>query len=451
MESPGSGEATPAGMHEIKEGSEVEILEPKPSEGTLVVASPQSIAPSRAPSLSARPRIQKSARSATAPTDLNQLLNELEPELPDLVAAVRTGWASFDQLCDASDGKDDNKSSKTTRNAYAQIYPLVRATFERAHGQIVSAYLNERIQAYAAVTRPPDRRWLQGGAKPMQDLNAQAIELQAPAKTRWPFNLTRRSRPAFHFTYDLATAPVAGQLFSRITQLGFDARRIVPRARLAECMDQLYSTTTDLIGIIEAHGRTDRNLERWKIAIARRDLDQVELRYLQVTARLLYFAGVITGTCAAVLGSLLIGVAAGLDSIGVTAVMFAAVGALLSVVQKMADDKLTVRYVVGQFYLWILGFVRPIIGAFAGLLLQLALAAGLIPLSVSGNAGKAYILLLGFAIGFAERSIPDVFSRAGVSTGLPAPTSEPSVPSEEEPTKSKTKKRPLTRRKGSRR
>jgi hypothetical protein len=359
----------------------------------------------------ARPsRARSPIDSSLRPAD-NQLLNDLEETLPDLVAAVRAGWASFDQLVDASEGKDANDNSKAQK-AYVQIYPLVRATFEKAHGQIVSVYLSDQIQAYAAITRPIGRQ----------------RRLRGPR--RWP---------DFHFTYDLATAPIAGHLFSRITQLGFDAKRIVPRTRLGECLDQLYSTTTDLMGIIEAHGHTDRNLEQAKIAIAQRDLDQVELRYMQVTARLLYFAGVFTGTAAAVLGALWIGVNAGLDSIGVSAVMFAAVGALLSVVQKMADDTLTVRYVVGQFYLWILGFVRPIIGAFAGLLLLLALTAGVIPLSVSGQAGKAYILLLGFAIGFAERSIPDVFSRAGVSTGLPPESNATSQMAPEAPIQPKTK------------
>jgi hypothetical protein len=356
------------------------------------------------------------------------LLIELEPELPDLVAAVRSGWASFDQLVDASEGRE--RGNATKKAPYLLIYPLVRATFERSHGQIVDVYFSSRIEAYSAITVPIAKPWLIRLFAMFRKSKSTA-ELPLPAEKPWPFGPLGH-RPDFHFIYDLATAPIAGQLFSRITQLGYEAKRIVPRGRLAECLDQLYSTTTDLMGILEVHGKTDRTLEQVKVAISERDLDQVELRYLQVTARLLYFVGVICGTAAAAVGALTIGVSSGLDSVGITAVMFAAIGALLSVVQKMADDTLTVRYVVGPLYLFILGFVRPVIGAFAGLLLQLAMAAGVIPLSVSGGPGKAYTLLLGFAIGFAERSIPDVFSRAGVSTGLPPMPSAAAITSIDE-------------------
>jgi hypothetical protein len=371
------------------------------------------------------------------------LLIDLEPEVPDLVAAVRSGWVSFDQLVDASEGKDQQNKAK--KAPFVLIYPLVRATFERSHGQIVDVYFSSKIGAYSAITVPVAKPWLVR-LFGMFSRSKPKIDLPLPAAKPWPFGPLGH-RPDFHFIYDLATAPIAGQVFARITQLGYEAKRIVPRARLAECLDQLYSTTTDLMGILEVHGKTEANLEQMKVAIAEHDLDQVELRYLQVTARLLYFVGVICGTGAVVLGALLIGVSSGLDSVGVTAVMFAAIGALLSVVQKMADDTLTVRYVVGPLYLFILGFVRPIIGGFAGLLLQLAMAAGVIPLSKSGAAGNAYTLLLGFAIGFAERSIPDVFSRAGVSTGLPPMPSGAGTTSTKDPgsgpSKAKAKKSTL--------
>jgi hypothetical protein len=336
---------------------------------------------------------------------IGALLHKLEPTLPDLVASVRNGWVSFDDLTDAYEGRDakaKGAEQKALKNAYIQIYPFVRQTFVVARGELLDLYPSPRIQAYAAITKPA-------------------------RKPRW---FSDDPRPDFHFVYDLASAPVAGQMFSRITQLAYDARRIVPIGPLAECLSQLYSATTDLLGIIEEHSEhTDPSRELDKISIVQRDLDQVELRYLQITARLWYFLGVMSGTALALVGAFAIGTAGSIGSVEITAIMFAAVGATLSVVQKMSDDTLVVKYVVGPFYLFLLGLARPVIGAFAGFLLQLAITAGLIPLALSGAAGQAYILLSGFAVGWAERSIPDIFTRAGLSRGLPSDTSNSTSPS----------------------
>lgn len=325
-----------------------------------------------------------------------RLLEQLEPVVPDLVAAVRNRWVSFVELIDAHEGREakaQSRDQQQLKRAYVQIYPLVRQTFVEAHGELVDMYPSPRMNAYAALTKP--------------------------VRTRRPFK--NDPKPDFHFVYDLTSAPVAGQLFSRISQLAYDAKRIVPSRRLAECLEQLYSATTDLLRLLEEHSKhTDHARELDKITVIKGDLDQVELRYLQITARLWYFLGVLGGTGLAMFGAFAIGTAAKLSSVDIAAVMFSAVGATLSVVQKISDDSLTVRYVVGPFYLCFLGIVRPVIGAFAGFLLQLAMVAGLIPLSLSGFAGQSYILLAGFAVGWAERSIPDIFSRSGFSGGLPA-------------------------------
>src|SRR5216683_2602227 len=324
-----------------------------------------------------------------------RLLEQLEPIVPDLVAAVRNHWVSFVQLTDAYEGREfktQSRDRQQLKQACVEIYPLLRQTFVEAHGELVDMYPSPRMHAYAALTKPV------GPRRPLRN----------------------DPKPDFHFVYDPASVRVAGQLFSRITQLAYDAKRIVPSRRLGECLDQLYSATTDLLGLLEEHSKhTDHAREMDKIAVIRGDLDQVELRYLQITARLWYFLGVLGGTGLAMFGTFAIGTAAKLSSVDIAAVMFSAIGATLSVVQKISDDSLTVRYVVGPFYLCFLGIVRPVIGAFAGFLLQLAMVAGLIPLSLSGFAGQSYILLAGFAVGWAERSIPDIFSRSGFSGGLP--------------------------------
>ena len=343
------------------------------------------------------PRGHPAQVAATAAAERRKLLAQLEPEIPDLVAAVRAEWVSFDQFIHASEGMDDRTNPK--RHAFRLIYPLVRAAFEKSHGRIIDVHLSPDIRASAAITMPPGKTTV----------------------------ISRdHHKPGFHFLFDMALAPLASNLYARITQLACDASRILPDGALKECLHQLYSTTTDLLRIVEGHGSDAPAVVQERLVVVKRDLDRIEQRYLQVSARLLYFTGVIVGTGAAIIAALLIGANSGVDSVWLTTIMFAAAGAMLSVVQKIADGTLTVRYVVGRFYLLMLGFVRPLIGAAAGFLLQLAMTAGIIPLSISGAGGKAYVLLAGFAVGFGERSIPDIFSRAGLSSGLP-PASGTSV------------------------
>ena len=390
------------------------------------VANPTLLTEMEVVAMPARPRKAPRQRltqaGAAAAMERKELLMQLEFELPDLVAAVRTEWASFDQLIDASEGKDDKNSPK--RKAFGLIYPLVRAAFEKSHGRLIDVYLSPDIRAFAAITIPIEKRKL----------------------------LSRDNhKPGFHFLYDMASTPMASHLFARITQLACDAKRILPLHALAECLDQLYSTTTDLLRIVEGQGRHAPGVEQERLAVVKRDLDRVELRYLQVTARLLYFTGVVAGAGAAIIGALAIGANSGVDSVWLTTIMVAAAGAMLSVVQKIAGDTFTVRYVVGRFYLLMLGFVRPLIGAAAGFLLQLAMTAGIIPLSTSGAGGTAYILLAGFAIGFGERSIPDIFSRAGLSSGLPPASDSSSTASlgEQAQTRRRPRRRSMTSRRRS--
>jgi hypothetical protein len=353
--------------------------------------------------------VKRQLASPSGPEESERFLNALESKLPDLVAAARNRWASFEDLADAYSGKEgwDDKDNK---DAYVQIYPLVRKAFANAHGELVDMYAS-KIDAYVAITRtpiPPKRQT--------------APETQATADTRsnrWP----RRQEVEFHYLYDLGSTPVGAETFRRINQLSYDARRILDPKMLDDCLRELYSAATDLIGIVEEHSKnTDATLERAKITQVGLDLDELEVRYLKAKAQLLYFVGVTFGTATALLGILVFGLVAGLDFARVMAVMLGAVGALLSVVQKISDNTLTIKYDIGEFYLRLGGFTRPILGSFAAFLLLLAITADVIPLSKTGGGGTAYLWLAGFAIGWAERAIPDIFTRAGFKSGLPPAT-----------------------------
>jgi hypothetical protein len=336
--------------------------------------------------------VKSEPASVSGPGDIQKLLGELETVLPDLVTAVRTKSASFGDLAVAYSGKEGWEDTVNQVN-YARIYPLVRKAFEFAQGELIDFCPSEK-DIWVAITKP--------------------------RKSRWP---NRWQKADFSFLYNLGSSPVGTDTILRINQLAYDARRILDPKELDQCLRELYSATTDLIGIIEKHSKkTEPKTEQAKIADVGLNLDELEKRYLQVKAQLLYFAGVIFGTASAVIGILFLSTLAGFESVGVVATTLAAIGATISVVQKMSDEALTIKYDVGQFYIMLRGFTRPIIGSFAALLLLLAIKAELIPLSKTGAAEAAYLLLAGFAIGWAERAIPDIFTRAGFRGGLPPAT-----------------------------
>lgn len=330
-------------------------------------------------------------------------LSDLEAVLPDLVAAVKNKSVSFGQLTDAYNGKEGT-AEPDKHDAYVQIYPLVRKAFQHAEGDLIDIHSSRAADLYVATTKPPLGEGITGWFK-----------------RHWPAN--RWQKGGFHFQYNLGTLPVAAETIIRINQLHYDAHRILNPAESEDCFRELYSAATDISGIIEEHrNMTDAATEKAKIAAVGLNLDELDRRYLQVKAQLLYFGGVIFGAASAVLGIVFISTLAGLNSVGVVAMMLAAIGATISVVQKMSDEALTIKYDVGWFAVMFRGFTRPIIGSFAALLLLLAIKAELIPVSKTGGPGAAYILLIGFAIGWAERVIPDIFSRAGLQGGLPAAT-----------------------------
>lgn len=323
-----------------------------------------------------------------------ELLSGLRSILPDLVGAVQSGWVSFSHLVDAYRGKEGLDKDAHHQAEHAAIYPLVRKTFVATRGELADMYISKKVYAFAA------RTWSE----------------------------TKKKKPEFFFLYDLGNAPGATDIFSRIDQLSYDAcRLLVDRNALERCQNELYSSATNLIGILEEQSEhPDMPLDKDKVAVVQRDLDELERRYLQTQARLDYSSGVVLGAFSATAALLVLGPIGGLTSVSIVAAALASIGGMLSVVQRMADDTLAIKYDVGRRYLRMLGIARPVIGSFAGVLLLLAIHAKLIPLTLDGGAGVAYLLVAGFAVGWAERSIPDIFTRAGFTNGLPpAPGSQP--------------------------
>ena len=398
--------------------------------------------------------------------------------LPDLEKAIEVGYVSFSQLVAADWGRFGDGPAAV---AYRRLYPDALMMFQASHGIIHDRFPAPRINCYAARTGPVQI--------PAQ-LKAEPSEKPPPLERRVRPPETAR-RPDFHFVYDLGSVPIGGELLTRIEMMASDATRILHGRLLGEFLSQLYSKTTDVLGIIlhavEAQSRAAEPAQRPpspgvpaattseggpnvtsgstasaeptsaarrtavsvraeepttefraaptvangtgplapltdRLAIIAHDLDIIETKYLITDARLKYFAGAAMGMgaigIAVAVGAVLAGrveIIAELGRSFALALVFGAAGALISVVQRMSSNSLNVRYDLGAAYTRLLGGFRPVLGAFAGVLVWLLVQAKII---ANPTGSDFFLAAIAFALGIAERSLGDVVTESGILARL---------------------------------
>ena len=388
------------------------------------------------------------ATVAAAGTQLN-----FTGRFPDFDRAIEHNYATFSQLAVADWGADWSAATAGhDQLAYRFYYPPLLRVFERSHGTIEDKYSSDAIECSVARTAPPKLKstWL---SHPLErSRNNQTDDVPEPIRAK---------QPDFHFVYNLAKVPIGGELLTRIEMLATDATRLLRGHKLADCLDQLYSKATDVLAMADAvvsasktkataemgdqqqspqHRSADSTVATHeqgsvspnatekpnrehqdfaaRVAIIRRDLDVIELKYLITDARLKYFFGAFLSALAIALAVAIGGTLApkipflaGLDRSFAIVVVFGAVGSLLSVVQRMTGNSLDVRYDLGATYTRLLGGFRPMIGAFAGVLLWMLVQAHI----VANATGSDYFLgAIALGLGVSERSIGDVVTQSGI-------------------------------------
>ncbi len=363
--------------------------------------------------------------------------------LPELDQALKSGFVSYSQLVRAKWGIEDplptddpSRSSKRLQAANKTLYPSVLKVFQESHGTIVDDYCKKVIWSAVARTSPPNG----------------ATSARTPK---------RAQKPDFHFVYDLAAVRIGDDLLSRIDMLAANASRLLNGQPLINFMDQLYSKTTDLLGIVERlkpngeghdtsrkangsnHGSEEKaspatpprqgtpsvkrsdaepaiqDSDKHKVALIKDDLNAIELNYLVTRARLDYLLGAFACSLS-IVGLVAVGYGIGINwlvrdtSLGLVLVL-GTLGAFVSVVQRVNNNSLKVRYDLGHGYTILLGATRPLIGAFAGFLIWILVQA-----QVVENPTKSIFFLgaLALAAGIAERSVGDIVTQTGILGGL---------------------------------
>ena len=372
--------------------------------------------------------------TATAPQ-----LGAVRPEPPELkqpdsalelLHAAQSGDVSFAQVFRALyEGRLDPK--KTTRedviNLERYVYPDLLTAFEKAHGPIVKSFYANLVEAGAVVTRAPTGRlelaieiwWDQVGFN-AHDARVLYARIQALVDqinsflgTSPPAGRLPHLGPALRYgreSHDLAIRlmfEISRDLIGSINreQWAYEDRcRNAPRTseeKLAE------PCARHLLEIRDLSDRLD-SAEKTYVSSAKRAAQQWYWRGASQTAVICVVLLAASVAVSGVLGSwrptdvaLLLAVTS----------LSGALGAVVSVLQRMAAGNLEISYEAEPESIKRNGYFRPLLGAIFGLVIYALLAGGLVAINPSGTASKlAFYGALAFVAGFSERFARDMLA-----------------------------------------
>lgn len=197
--------------------------------------------------------------------------------------------------------------------------------------------------------------------------------------------------------------------------------------------DAVYSAMTRVLAAADMAAAGDETGLAACLAAAEAEVEHVRTRVrvaIQRQARFVYFQGALYGTAVAVLVCVLLGLVGArfwanhVDTGALVAsALFGALGAVVSVFQRISTGQLTLDFNAARAQLLSLGGLRPMVGAIFGTVAQFALGAGLFGIGERPATALGVFALIGFAAGFSERFATDMVERAGqVLAGEPGNT-----------------------------
>ena len=282
--------------------------------------------------------------------------------------------------------------------AAAAAYDFVRAAFEESHGEIVRAFWCSRVESAVALT---ERKRLHG--------------LLAPEL-------------GFHRETDWATksAPEVASELHRCDELAVRAQSVLTGVRQRICLELVVSCAAHLLSLVDTRSRADDEAHTTAaLGHEHAAIDRVESYYREAAngqAQLVYFGGIAGITLA--LAAACIPWLAIVWAAPVAALVAGAVGAVVSVIQRINSGTFELDYDVGRPYAFFLGGLRPLIGGAFGMALTFAFSGGLLHLPVAQDATthdrRLALLVLAFVAGFSERWAQDTLTSI-VPSAAPSP------------------------------
>jgi hypothetical protein len=307
------------------------------------------------------------------------------PSFTELVYAHHAWWKS------RQDGTPDA--------AAAAAYDSVLTAFQARHGQIVHAYWCSNIESAVVLT---ERKRF--GRSPVF---------------------------AFHRESDWATknVPDVASELHRCDALAVRAKSVLTGVRQRICLELVVSCAANLLSLVDPgvhasdKAKTAAALER-----DHAEISKVEAYYHDAAngqAQLIYFGGIATVTI--VLGGFAAVWLSNSWAAPVAALVAGALGAVVSVVQRINSGKFELEYDVGGPYTFFLGGLRPLIGGVFAMAITFAFSGGLLHVPIASGESTDHrrlaLLVLGFLAGFSERWAQDTLTSvipAAKGSGPPA-------------------------------
>lgn len=306
---------------------------------------------------------------------------------------------SFSELVHAHHAWWHGRQDGAPERAAEATYDSIHAAFEKAHGEIVRAYWCSDIPSAVALT---EKKRLNGRIS---------------------------STFRFHRESDWATknAPDVAAELHRCDALAVRAKAVLTGVRQQICLELVVSCAANLLSLVDKRARsgdegsTAEALDRERAAITK-----VESYYCEAAngqAQLIYFGGIATVTLL-IAAVCTVWLAISFEP-AVAALVAGALGAVVSVIQRINSGVFELEYDVGRPYTFFLGGLRPVLGGLFAMAITFAVSGGLVHLPVDSNphadSRRFALLVLAFLAGFSERWAQDTLTAIVPAGGSRAP------------------------------
>ncbi|NEA35049.1 hypothetical protein [Streptomyces sp. SID13031] len=305
---------------------------------------------------------------------------------PDLYQAATNGPATFRHLVQAH--QLAASTDQLACDAGNWLIPALSQKFSEAHGGIEKEYYCSEVVGGCLL-----------------------------AKDRAVYSILNSPPP------ELVDAEISCKVVAKEALYGLQGKGVVQQ--LEEATDHAYSGLTRVMVAADlvAGGGTPEQIEA-AIEAAKNEVAVVKARVevlLQRQARLEYFQGVLGGIVPTFVLVILFGVAAEawwrsslVPGALVAAIAMSALGATISVIQRMSKGSLVIDHSASRWQRTMLGAFRPGVGAIFGCLAYFTLLTGILAggSTVGSPASVAVFGLTGFAAGFSERFATDMLDQA---------------------------------------
>jgi hypothetical protein len=272
----------------------------------------------------------------------------------------------------------------------AAAYQDVLRRFEEHHGRVIHSFWCSEIESAVALTERPRRGW-------------------------W-----EHRRLAFHRESDWATKEhpdIAAELH-RCDDLAVRAQAVLTGVRQRICLQRTTASAAHLLSLVDGATQLGDDAATAKALASEREvLDKTEAYYCHAAngqAQIAYFVGMVA---VAALISLIAALVLSLEwASGVASLVAGAIGAVVSVIQRINAGHFELEYDVGRPYAFFLGGLRPLIGGAFALAISFAFTSGITHLPIADKSSTEHqhlaLVVVSFLAGFSERWAQDTLATA---------------------------------------